>query len=642
MKICKYGTWSSTFDIRTLFERPSVPLFPRFHGDNIYWLQIQPAENGRTVLICRTPDGVETCLTPKGYSIRSRVHEYGGCSYTLADNFGFFVNDEDQCIYQQSLEPLQEPVAITASSPGSQVRYIDLHITHSGDFLICIQETICPNQDNKNSLVAISLASGEVCEIASGKDFYANPVIDSKDSKIAWVQWDHPYMPWDQSEAVMGKFNISQDEVTILDPKVIAGGSDSSVCQLSFDAKDRLLLIQDQRSNKGDARNFWNLYRYHEGFLQPLTTDTKEYGWPHWIFGDRRYVSLPGKVLACRIDEIGDELVQVKEGSDEPEKLNIDAVGISQLSDDGQSGILFIETGYHYSPRLSRWNGATRQVIKSNPELLNNEAISQPKAIRYPTGLGQQANAYFYPPCNPKYAAPELDLPPLLVMVHGGPTARSLPGLDFTRQYWTDLGFAVLDINYRGSTGYGREYRQSLLAQWGQYDTEDIVRGIDYVANQGWVNRNRVFIRGKSAGGYTVMCALTRYPEYFAGGACYYGIGNLVTLAQTTHKFEAKYTDRLIGEDFDTERAKRKDSLFYQRSPIHFVSKISCPLIIFQGLEDKVVPPSVSREIVHALRSRNLNYEYIEYSQEGHGFRSSHTNIDAIRKETQFYQKLLI
>jgi dipeptidyl aminopeptidase/acylaminoacyl peptidase len=274
--------------------------------------------------------------------------------------------------------------------------------------------------------------------------------------------------------------------------------------------------------------------------------------------------------------------------------------------------------------------------------MLPDEGVSRPRAIEFPTGEGDvTAHAYFYPPCNPHYRAPEGEAPPLLVMVHGGPTARCSNALDLTRQYWTGIGFAVLDVNYRGSTGYGRAYRQSLLGEWGRRDTEDVIRGIDYVAGRGWVNRGRVFIRGRSAGGYAVLSVLTQYPGVFAAGACYYGIGNLVTLAQITHKFEGRYTDRLIGEDYRPEAADDPDSLFRARSPIHAVSAIRCPVIVFQGLEDKIVPPDVSREIAGALAAQGLDYDYVEYPGEGHGFRSSAANVDALERETAFFRRVL-
>lgn len=251
------------------------------------------------------------------------------------------------------------------------------------------------------------------------------------------------------------------------------------------------------------------------------------------------------------------------------------------------------------------------------------------------------AHGYYYIPHNPRFTAPDGHLPPLLVMVHGGPTSRATRSLDLSRQYWTGIGFAVFDINHRGSTGHGRRYRQYLLGRWGQVDIDDIVDGIDFLVNQSLVDPAKIIIRGKSAGGYTVLRALTQYPNYFCAGGCYYGIGNLSTLTAKTHKFESNYTDRLIGETYDEADAKAKDSEYYKRSPINFIHRVVSPTILFQGLDDPVVPPDLSREVVDVLAAHNIDHEYVEYPGEGHGFRKSETNIDALQKETLFYQRIL-
>jgi len=261
--------------------------------------------------------------------------------------------------------------------------------------------------------------------------------------------------------------------------------------------------------------------------------------------------------------------------------------------------------------------------------------------VRYPTRDGGTAHGYFYLPQNSAFVGPAGDRPPLLVMIHGGPTARTSRVLDPSKQYWTTLGFALLDVNHRGSTGYGRRYRQYLLGRWGCADVSDIVDGIDYLVNQSLVDPAKIFIRGKSAGGYAVLRALTEYPQYFRGGACYYGIGNLSTLAAVTHKFESHYTDRLIGEDYDPTRAGAEDTEYYRRSPVNFMHKMTSPIIFFQGSEDTVVPPALAREVDSMLTSNNIEHEYVEYPGEGHGFRSSATNADAIEREARFYRRVL-
>lgn len=640
-----YGFWTGLFDVRALFEKPPSPMYPLRHGGRLHWLETRAGEGGRIVLMQRDEPGSEHCLTPDGFSLRSRVHEYGGCPYTLHDAAAYFVNDGDQRVYRQPLVPGSPPVPVTpADEPGAGRRYIDLNVTGDGDHLVCVMEREAPSSENENMLAAVRLEQGMVHEprvIHAGHDFYANVVLDDGRGRIAWFQWDHPYMPWDQSRAMAASFVRGSEGLQLADVQSVAGGPDTSVCQLAFDEDGDLLLAMDGESAPGSPRNYWNLYRWRDGAFMQLTFDEMEYGAPHWVFGDRRYVILSDRILAVRTGPEGDELVNVDKHGGGVERVDTEAVDIRQMSRAGPDEALMITAAPDRSPMLTTWKHDRLTPVKGVRELLPPDAVSRPRAVRYPTGNGETAHAYFYPPCNPSYRPPDDEAPPLLVMVHGGPTARCSNALDLTRQYWTGLGFAVLDVNYRGSTGYGRAYRQRLLGEWGRSDTEDVVRGIEHAAARGWVNRARVFIRGRSAGGYAVLSALTRYPDAFAAGACYYGIGNLGTLAQITHKFEGRYTDRLIGEEYQPDRADDPESRFYSRSPIHYVSEIRCPVIVFQGLEDKIVPPDVSREIARALEKQKLEYDYVEYPGEGHGFRSSDANIDALERETGFYRRVM-
>lgn len=640
-----YGFWTGLFDVRALFEKPPTPMYPQMHGGRMYWLETRAEEGGRIVLMQRDESGAECCLTTQGFSVRSRVHEYGGCPYALHGDDCYFVNDGDQRIYRQSLYRTSAPVPVTpASESGASRRYIDLGITAAGDYLLCVMEEEAPGVENRNTLAAVRLEPGVVNDprvLHAEHDFYANVVLDRDRRRIAWFQWDHPDMPWDQSRAMIATYTQGADGLQLEGVRPVAGGTDTAVCQLAFDDDGDLLLAIDGDSAPGRVRNFWNLYRWRDGGFTQLTFDEMEYGAPHWVFGDRRYVVLRDCILAARTGPEGDELVVVDKHGGGVERVATDAVDIKQMSRAGNDEALMIMTAPDRSPTLTTWKNERLTPVKGVRELLPAEAVSRPRAIRYPTGDQQTAHAYYYPPCNPHYRAPGDDAPPLLVMVHGGPTSRCTNALDLTRQYWTGIGFAVLDVNYRGSTGYGRAYRQALLGEWGRSDTEDVVRGIEHVAAQGWINRDRVFIRGRSAGGYAVLSALTGYPEAFTAGACYYGIGNLGTLAQITHKFEGRYTDRLIGEAYHAGCAEDPGSRFYLRSPIHFVSRIRCPVIVFQGLEDRIVPPDVSREIARALERQGLDYQYVEYPGEGHGFRSSEANIDALERETGFYRGVL-
>lgn len=640
-----YGFWTGLFDVRALFEKPPTPMYPLAHGGRFHWLETRAEEGGRIVLMQRDESGAERCLTPQGFSVRSRVHEYGGCPYTLHGDACYFVNDRDQRIYRQSLDAAAPPAPVTpAGDAGAGRRYIDMSITADGDYLVCVMEREAPGRENENVLAAVRLEQGVVHEpgvIHAGHDFYANVVLDRDRGRIAWFQWDHPDMPWDQSRAMIGSCVPASAGLRLEDVQSVAGGEDTSVCQLAFDDNGDLILAIDGQSAPGRPRDYWNLYRWRDGVFTQLTADHMEYGAPHWVFGDRRYVVLRDHLLAVRTGPDGDELVRVDKHGAGAVRVDTDAVEVRQLSRCGPDEALMIIAARDRSATLAMWKHGRLGPVKGVGELLPGDAVSRPAAVSYPTGNGEMAHAYFYRPCNPHYRPPDDGAPPLLVMVHGGPTSRCSNALDLTRQYWTGLGFAVLDVNYRGSTGYGRAYRQSLLDRWGRSDIEDVARGIEHAAAQGWIDPGRVFIRGRSAGGYAVLCALTRYPETFAAGACYYGIGNLGTLAQITHKFEGRYTDRLIGEEYQPGCADDPDSRYYTRSPIHDVSGIRCPVIVFQGLDDKIVPPDVSREIARALAEQGLEHDYVEYPGEGHGFRSSQANIDALERETAFYRRVL-
>jgi len=645
VRTAPYGFWAGLFDIKALFEKPPTPMYPALDNGYLYWLEARAEEGGRVVLMQRGGEGAESCLTPDGFSVRSRVHEYGGCPYTVQGGGCWFVNDNDQRIYSQPLDGTSDPVPVTPPSDAhAQLRCIDLQVTSDRRHLVCVMERDLPESENENMLAAIRLEEGAVHEpriLHRGRDFYANPVLDPARQRLAWFHWDHPNMPWDESEAMVAAYSELEGGLELSDVQSVIAAAETSVCQLAFDDDGDLLMAIDGQGAPGAPRDFWNLYRWRDGRFTQLTFEEKEYGAPHWVFGDNRYVVLDDYLLAVRTGPEGDELVTVDKHGGGVTEVETDAISIKQLSRSGPNEALMIAAARDRSPVLTSWQHGRATPLKGVRELLPPAAVSQPRAVEFPTSDDTRAHAFFYPPVNPDYRAPEGELPPVLVMAHGGPTARCSNALDLTRQYWTGLGFAVLDVNYRGSTGYGRAYRQSLLGEWGRYDTADIVKGIDYVAARGWVDRDRVFIRGRSAGGYAVLSVLTGYPAVFAAGACYYGIGNLVTLAEITHKFEGRYTDRLIGENYDRERANRPDSRFHQRSPIHAVSAIHCPLIVFQGLEDKIVPPEVSREIARALEDQGLDYEYVEYPGEGHGFRSSEANIDALERETGFFRRVL-
>ena len=644
MRVAPYGSWQSPLDLVSVFEQPSPPQFPAFYRGRYYWIEARAREGGRVVLIQRDPDGSEHCLTPEGFSIRTGVHEYGGKCFVLVNESVCFSNDSDRRLYVQALHKNAQPVPLTFDSNKS-TSFADLKVSPRGHHLFAIMESTVADGENENTLVAISLgqkAPVEPTTIATGADFYACPVVDHDNARLAWIQWDNPCMSWDQSRLVLARVVETETDIAILDMEKVVDGAGRSVCQPGF-YNGELVFAADSEEQREDCDDFWNLYRYTDGELSRLTCDLKEYGAPHWVFGESSHLAIDDtSLLARRTGNAGDELVRIDLYSGAQKVVESSFDSFSHLGPgEGEGEIMLVAASGVATRRLVSYSEQQFTPVKTMPEVIPADEISAAVPICYPTRDGGVAHAYYYVPHNTRFTAPDDQLPPLLVMVHGGPTSRTTQTLDLSRQYWTGLGFALLDVNHRGSTGYGRRYRQHLLGRWGQVDVEDIVDGIDYLVNQSLVDADKVFIRGKSAGGYTVLRALTEYPRYFRAGGCYYGIGNLSTLASMTHKFEAHYTDRLIGEKFDRDRAGSGNSEYYKRSPINFMHRLRSPMILFQGQEDRVVPPQVSREVVNLLAARNIDHEYVEYPGEGHGFRKSETNIDAIEKETRFYRRIL-
>ncbi len=649
-----YGAWPSPIDLRALFERPSVPACPAYYRGQVYWLEARAAEGGRLVLMRRDADGRDVAVTPGGFNIRTQVHEYGGRCFAFGNDTVYFSNFSDQRIYAQPLvgASVPRPVTPEADRAGRRLMYADFQLTPCGQYLVCVCETEGDNGEHVNCLAVVALSGAvdrpsEPRDLVSGSDFYANPVLAPNGKRIAWIQWNHPHMPWEETQAWTARVTMD-GELSIVEPVPVPVPPTSAVCQLCYLDDDTLLLAVDRDAEPSEPANFWNIHTFRAGVVEAVTADLAEYGYPHWVFGNARYTPVGGRtLLAIRTVAGGDELVEVDVGTKTITPVATDYNSFAQCvpaEPGGEAGgALLIAGSGTRAPALVRYRGGTTglQTVVEPMTLLEDSNISRAEPIRYPTRDGMQANAYFYPPCNAAFSAPAGTRPPLLVTVHGGPTSRAHPLLDTARQYWTTCGYAVLDVNHRGSTGFGRRYRQSLQGHWGEYDAIDIVDGIEYLKSRDRIDPARVCIRGRSAGGYAVLRVLTYFPEYFHAGACYFGIGNLATLAESTHKFERYYTDTLVGERYDPVRSRDPESAYYQRSPIHFIDRVRSPVILFQGTEDRVVPPDVSREMVRVLEERGVPHEYVEYPGEGHGFRGAETSIDALTRETAFFADAL-
>jgi len=640
--VAPYGLWQSPFDIKRLFSQPSIPSYPFRKNGVLYWLEALPEDRGRVVLMCQR-EAERICLLPPPFSIRTRVHEYGGCCFCVVDHHIVFNNFSDGHLYLLTLREDATPIRLTAHpDENSLYGYADLTPSPNHDLIVAVSEESAPG-GSQNFLAVIPLdltAPRETApqRIAHGKDFYCCPAFSDDGGSLAWIEWDHPFMPWDQSRLCRAEFDLTDNVATLSHRETVVDQPGRTICQPGF-LPDRSLLF----TSDSDSCDFWNLFRHQNGTDFRVTHREAELGEAHWVFGQKRWRHVGGDiVIAVETAPTGDRIVEVDLTHGEVTVLHRGFAVCNHLSyQDGE--LLFVA---RYADRdaeilsLKVADGALRCVWKTASGV-ESGVVSMPQPIGHPTRDGERAFGYFYPPANPGYTAPEDSKPPLMVLVHGGPTGRTTSEFSPLKQYFASLGYALLDVNHRGSTGHGRKYRQQLLGKWGEIDTTDIIDGIEYVISQGWANRHQVFIRGSSAGGYAVLRALTRYADYFAAGACYYGIGNLITLAEMTHKFEGKYTDRLIGETYDPDRASSAESRYTRRSPIFEMDKLACPLILFQGLEDKVVPPEVSREVVDILEEKALKYDYVEYAGEGHGFRMAETRIDSLNREVRFFSEVI-
>lgn len=451
-------------------------------------------------------------------------------------------------------------------------------------------------------------------------------------------------MPWDRSELAVAELHHSADGVRLVNTTVVAGGGRCSVCQPMFGRDGALYFVMDcDAAGEADPDNFWNLHVYSVGDVRRVTSELAEFGEPHWVFGSRRLVEVgAGQLVAVRTDAEGDRLVRIDAVSGGVAPVPAPFVEFSMLSSAAGDGVLMVAASAQREAavvQLHATNAVT--VVKAPAPVLADADVSVAEPLRYPTRDGGFAHAFFYAPTSTRYRGLPGTRPPLLVVVHGGPTARSSAAFNIVRQYWTTLGYAVLDVNHRGSTGYGRAYRQRLRGEWGELDVSDIADAVAQVVRDERVDPEKICIRGSSAGGYTVLRALTVHPGRFRAGASYYGIGSLITLAELTHKFEAHYVDVLIGEVFDPARVAEPTSRYRSRSPLFEMDRIESALIVFQGDEDKVVPVAVAREVVETLERNGVEHEYVEYKAEGHGFRRAETRIDALERETDFFRRAL-
>jgi dipeptidyl aminopeptidase/acylaminoacyl peptidase len=591
-----YGTWRSPIDGETVArDRGWMYSLITVSGGSVYWSEARPHEDGRDAIVVKRPGEPPVDAIPSTFNARTRVHEYGGGAYTVHDGTIYFSHDDDQRVYRQP--PGGTPAPITP--PGA--RYADLRVTPDGGSLVCVRERD-GEPEHVNDIVRLPTDGSKEPEvIASGHDFYSAPRISPDGTQIAWLAWDHPRMPWEGCELYV-------------DGRLIAGGPAEAIVQPEW-SPDGVLHWSSDRTN------WWNLYRDGE----PLTALEAEIGGPMWEFGQRWYAFLDDGRIVCTSFAQGRDRLHLIEGG-EIRDVPIELTRIVDLTTDGERA-LFIGASPTRSPRIVAVDlstGAIEPLSEDGDEDVDAAYISVPRSLEHPHGL-------FYPPHNPDFTAPPGERPPLLVRIHGGPTAHVTARLSPEIQFFTSRGFAVADVNYGGSSGYGREYRDRLRGRWGIVDTDDAVDAALGLAEAGEVDRDRMAITGGSAGGWTVLCALAFRPEVFAAGADYYGVSDLTGFVDDTHKFESRYNDWLVGPWPEAAEEWRA------RSPINHADKIRAPVIVIQGLEDKVVPPSQSEKIVAALERNGIHHEYLAFEGEQHGFRKAENLKRAAEAELAFY-----
>jgi dipeptidyl aminopeptidase/acylaminoacyl peptidase len=621
--VAPYGAWKSPVTSDMIVSSTVRLVEAALDGGDVYWIESRPLEGGRYVIVRRSPAGELTDLNPAPFDARTRVHEYGGGALLVVDGVLYYSHFADNRLYRQ--EPGGEPRPIT---PEGEFRYADMVLDGRQDRLLCVREDHTdPGREAINTLVSLDLGANDGGRaLVSGGDFYAAPRLSPDGTRLAWLTWNHPNMPWDGTELWIAQ--VAADG-SLRDAELVVGGRGESVLQPEWSPDGVLHFISDRTG-------WWNLYRWHQGHVEPLVEMEAEFGRPQWRFGMSQYGFDSAGRIICAYCQGGIwhlALLDITSRRLEPIKTPFtDIRGVHVAA-----GRVVFEAASPTEPsaivQLDLHTGRLETLRRSGEVTVDPGYLSLPQAIEFPTENGLTAHAYFYPPNNCDYCAPPGELPPLVVESHGGPTGATTGTFNLGKQYWTSRGFALLDVNYGGSTGYGRAYRERLNGQWGVVDVDDCINGARYLIERGLVDSERVIIHGGSAGGYTTLCALT-FRDLFKAGASYYGIGDLTVFVGDTHKFESRYLDRLIGPF--PERA----DLYRARSAINFSDQLSCPVIFFQGLEDKVVPPNQAELMVEALQAKGVPVAYLPFEGEGHGFRRAENIKRSLDAELYFYARV--
>lgn len=623
-KTAPYGSWASPITPEMLLKG-TVHMrnqMLRWDGADLYWSELRPYEGGRIVVCRRTADGRIEDLTPPAFNARSRVHEYGGGHYAVQGGVVFFTNYDDQRLYRQ--EPGGAPRPIT---PDGDIRHADMAVDDRRGRVVAVREDHTHDGEAVNTIVSIDArGNGEPITLAAGNDFYSSPKLSDDGERIAWQTWNHPNMPWDSSEIWIGELD---QEGHVTSQRKIAGGPGESALQPEWSPAGELYFISDRS-------DWWNLYRARGEGDEPVCRRAAEFAAPQWVFGQRWYAFNGRDEIVCLyFDNAGGKLARIDLNSGRLDQVELFYTNLANVQVSAGKAALYAGSAT-LSERVlvvDLKTGAERVVRTANPAHVESGYLSIPRPIEFPTEGGKTAHAFFYAPRSLDYEAPAGEKPPLVVRVHGGPTGTASQDYPFQYQYWTSRGLAYVDVNYGGSAGYGRAYRHRLEGAWGVVDVDDCINAARFLAAKGLVDPDRISITGGSAGGFTVLLSLTQR-DFYDAGASHYGIGDLELFDGTTHKFESHYDAWLIGP-----YPERRD-LYHDRSAVHFAADLNCPVVLFQGLEDRVVPPSQAETFVEACRQRNLPYAYVAFEGEQHGWRRDSTIKRTLEGELYFLSRI--
>lgn len=624
-QVAPYGSWKSPITPDLIVAGVVGLGYIRTCGEDVYWIELRPTERGRQVLVRRRPDGTTSDVTPAPFNARTRAHEYGGCPYLVTPEAVYVSNFGDQRLYAVADGAAPRPI-----TPDADIRYADCLWDAARRRILCVREDHTqPHRDplGVTTLAALDPAGRMPAQaLVEGSDFYSSPRLSPDGRRLAWIAWEHPNMPWDDTELWVATV---REDGSLDGAQRVAGGPGESILQPEWSPDGVLHFISDRTG-------WWNPYRWRQGVIEPLVQMEAEFGGPAWVFGQSAYAFECERAMVCAWSQRGLSTLasfDTQTGRLVPIRVPYSAIGDVHAT---PGRVLFLggsPTEASQIVQIDLGAGRVEALRRSSSVTVDPGYLSAPEPIEFPTAGGATAHAFFYPPCNRDYAGPAPERPPLLVMIHGGPTSAASTVLNLRTQYWTSRGVAVLDVNYRGSTGYGRAYRQSLYGAWGIADVDDCVHGARFLVERGQVDGDRLAITGGSAGGYTTLAALT-FRDTFKAGASHFGVSDLEALVRDTHKFESRYLDRLVGP-----YPERQD-LYQARSPIHHVDRLRRPIILFQGLEDKIVPPNQAEMIFAAVKAKGLPVAYLPFEGEQHGFRQAANIKRALEAEFYFYARV--